>query len=282
MVTFETTVLNQNGEPVLVYYDKVLVKARGVSALDGIAGAGSDAPAARRRGDQATGGLGRGSDQDREPGEGDYARAMTPAVFARTNGGKKSIGDGFEKSRWPREFCSRLRAAPTCWWKATGPESWLAWASATKTYARSTATDLCQLDRIRADRSLRPTRRARCELHFARRRYRAQSAHYSWRPDCGSGGRIHASRHRNSAGPACAQSKRRRPAYRRFDVRRSEIAPHYSARMPGMKHRNEPTPASRSIERPLRVLQPLSMPRTVAGWQWARSNRNSGANFAIG
>jgi acyl dehydratase len=28
VVTFETTVLNQNGEPVLVYSDKVLVKAR--------------------------------------------------------------------------------------------------------------------------------------------------------------------------------------------------------------------------------------------------------------
>jgi acyl dehydratase len=28
VVTFETTVLNQRGETVIVYYDKVLVKAR--------------------------------------------------------------------------------------------------------------------------------------------------------------------------------------------------------------------------------------------------------------
>jgi hypothetical protein len=28
VITFETTVLNQNNEPVLVYSDKVLVKAR--------------------------------------------------------------------------------------------------------------------------------------------------------------------------------------------------------------------------------------------------------------
>jgi 3-hydroxybutyryl-CoA dehydratase len=28
VVTFETTVVNQNGEPVIVYYDKVLMKAR--------------------------------------------------------------------------------------------------------------------------------------------------------------------------------------------------------------------------------------------------------------
>jgi len=46
-----------------------------------------------------------------QPGEGDYARRLAPAVFARTNGGKKSIGIDLKKPRGREILLSLARRA---------------------------------------------------------------------------------------------------------------------------------------------------------------------------
>ena len=46
-----------------------------------------------------------------QPGEGDYARRMAPAVFARTNGGKKSIGLDLKQPRGREILLSLARRA---------------------------------------------------------------------------------------------------------------------------------------------------------------------------